>query len=103
MGLRTPSERPVRPRDHVSDLEVLDHCTIGHYRSKMIASYRGRSIRYRLTTEDLESVLADPPYRYEGLLDTWVPYRFYPGVGVAARVGQQKTVEELVVVRSVEQ
>ena len=63
----------------------------------------GRSIRYGMTTEDLEAALADQPYRYEGLLDTWVPYRFYPGVGIAARVGQQRTVEELVVVRSVQE
>jgi len=64
---------------------------------------RAKSIRYGMTTEDLESVLADQPYRYEGLLDTWVPYRFYPGVGIAARVGPQRTVEELVLVRSVEE
>jgi len=62
---------------------------------------REKPIRYGMTTEDLEGVLADQPYRYEGLLDTWVPYRFYPGVGIAARVGPQKTVEEIVLVRSV--
>ena len=58
------------------------------------------SIRYGMTTDDLEKVLSDQPYRYEGLLDAWVPYRFYPGIGIAVRVGPQKTVDELVLVRS---
>jgi hypothetical protein len=58
------------------------------------------SIRYGMTTDELEKVLADQPYRYEGLLDAWVPYRFYPGIGIAVRVGPQKTVDELVLVRS---
>jgi hypothetical protein len=58
------------------------------------------SIRYGMTTDELEKVLADQPYRYEGLLDSWVPYRFYPGIGIAVRVGPQKTVDELVLVRS---
>jgi len=58
------------------------------------------SIRYGMTTDELETVLADQPYRYEGLLDAWVPYRFYPGIGIAVRVGPQKTVDELVLVRS---
>jgi hypothetical protein len=57
------------------------------------------SIRYGMTTDELEKVLADQPYRYEGLLDSWVPYRFYPGIGIAVRVGPQKTVDELVLVR----
>ena len=58
------------------------------------------SIRYGMTTDELEKVLADQPYRYEGLLDSWVPYRFYPGIGIAVRVGPQKTIDELVLVRS---
>ena len=58
------------------------------------------SIRYGMTTDELEKVLADQPYRYEGLLDSRVPYRFYPGIGIAVRVGPQKTVDELVLVRS---
>jgi hypothetical protein len=58
------------------------------------------SIHYGMTADELEKVLADQPYRYEGLLDTWVPYRFYPGIGIAARLGPQKTVDELVLVRS---
>jgi hypothetical protein len=58
------------------------------------------SIRYGMTTDELEKVLADQSYRYEGLLDSWVPYRFYPGIGIAVRVGPQKTVDELVLVRS---
>jgi len=53
-----------------------------------------------MTADGLEHALADQPYRYEGLLDTWVPYRSYPGIGIAARLGPQKTVEELVLVRS---
>lgn len=63
----------------------------------------GRSVHFGMTSDELEAALTGQPYRYEGLLDTWVPYRFYPGVGVAARVGTQKTVEELVIVRSVMQ
>jgi hypothetical protein len=59
-------------------------------------------IRFGMTTDDLERILADQPYRYEGLLDTWVPYRFYPGIGIAVKVGAQKTVDELVMVRSAE-
>jgi predicted Zn-dependent protease len=59
-------------------------------------------IRFGMTTDELEKVLADQPYRYEGLLDTWVPYRFYPGIGIAVKVGAQKTVDELVMVRSAE-
>lgn len=58
------------------------------------------SIRYGMTADELEKALADQPYRYEGLLDTWIPYRFYPGIGIAVRVGPQKTVDELVLVRS---
>ena len=53
-----------------------------------------------MTADALEKALADQPYRYEGLLDSWVPYRFYPGIGIAVRVGPQKTVDELVLVRS---
>jgi hypothetical protein len=64
------------------------------------AGSRKSSIRYGMTADELEQALADQPYRYEGLLDTWIPYRFYPGVGIAARVGPQKTVDELVLVRS---
>jgi hypothetical protein len=57
-------------------------------------------IRYGMTIEELEKALPNQPYRYEGLLDSWTPYRFYPGLGIAVHVGEQKTVDELVIVRT---
>jgi tetratricopeptide (TPR) repeat protein len=58
------------------------------------------SLRVGMTVEQVEKVLADQPYRYEGLVDSWKPYRFYLGVGIALRLGSQETVDEIVVVRS---
>jgi hypothetical protein len=58
------------------------------------------SLRVGMTVEQIEKVLANQPYRYEGLVDSWKPYRFYPGVGIALRLGPQETVDEIVVVRS---
>jgi hypothetical protein len=58
------------------------------------------AIRVGMTIEDAEKILANQPYRYEGLSDSWTPYRFYPGVGIALRAGPEKTVEEIVIVRS---
>jgi tetratricopeptide (TPR) repeat protein len=58
------------------------------------------ALRFGMSAEQLDRILADQPYRYEGLTDTWVPYRFYPGMGIAVLVGPQKTVDELLLVRS---
>ncbi len=58
------------------------------------------SIHYGMTIDELEKVIGDQPYRYEGLIDSWTPYRFYPGAGIAVHIGEQRTVDELVIVRS---
>ena len=58
------------------------------------------SLRFGMPVDQLERILADQAYRYEALTDTWVPYRFYPGMGIAVLVGPQRTVDELVLVRS---
>ena len=57
-------------------------------------------LRCGMTAAEVERTLAGEPYRQEGLVDTWIPYRLYPALGVAIRMGATKTVEELVVVRS---
>ena len=70
-------------------------------RIRQVGSDSGQNlIRCGMTTDELERVLNNQPYRYEGLLDTWVPYRFYPAIGIAVRVGPQKTVDEVVLVSS---
>jgi tetratricopeptide (TPR) repeat protein len=56
-------------------------------------------LRVGMTAEQVDKVLADQDSTMENLVDPWIAYRFYPMLGVAVRVGAQRTVEELVLVR----
>jgi tetratricopeptide (TPR) repeat protein len=57
-------------------------------------------LRVGMSVEDVDKVLPDQPYRFESLTDTWVPYRFYPFLGVAMQMGTDGAVQELVVVQT---
>jgi hypothetical protein len=57
-------------------------------------------LRVGMSVEDVDKVLPDQPYRFESLTDTWVPYRFYPFLGVAMQMGTDRAVQELVVVQT---
>ena len=56
-------------------------------------------LRVGMSAEQVDKVLADQDSTMENLIDPWIAYRFYPTLGVAIRVGPQRTVEELVLVR----
>ncbi|HXZ28545.1 MAG TPA: M48 family metalloprotease [Terriglobales bacterium] len=56
-------------------------------------------LRVGMSAEQVDKILADQDSTMENLVDPWIAYRFYPMLGVALRVGAQRTVEELVLVR----
>lgn len=58
---------------------------------------RTDQLRVSMTADDVDKILQAQAYRFESLGDTWVPYRFYPYLGVAIRLGANRTVDELVV------
>ena len=56
-------------------------------------------LRVGMSADEVDKVLADQDSTMENLIDPWIAYRFYPMLGVALRLGAQRTVEELVLVR----